>query len=389
MMIPILILLFSLVPYSASAQSYDKTVYAAAYGMKCDGVTDDTASLQAAINASQGLRLQLPPGTCLISSTVTVGGTTNPSKPYNNFDIEGYGNCYAGTSAPGTCTTLQWNGPATIPAINLQTRDSTYRKFGIIASVGRPLLTGIQSCSTNYTTHIISTGNHYEDITLDGTNGGLGKGFQFVVCSGGSDANNDVNYFDRVKVANFSTAGWSFEHSQSKTHRLHDCTFEGLGAATSLYGVTTSFGGGSFAWWGGSGGAVAIDFYMGNANDAILIDGWNSEGSAQLLKTGVGGTDWPITIQGTRFADNNWSSATPYIVDFEFGGGLNINGSVIADTCSHAAKMRLTATNALGSISNSLFCSNATEATAFSGTGFQVKNVMGAGNNSTSYWTAR
>lgn len=52
----------------------------AAFGAVCDGVTDDTAAVQAAINAAYGKRLLIPNGVCLVSelsvtASISVDGT--------------------------------------------------------------------------------------------------------------------------------------------------------------------------------------------------------------------------------------------------------------------------------------------------------------------------
>jgi hypothetical protein len=57
-------------------------VYGKTHGMKCDGASDDTAALQASVNAAQayaypatangGAVLELPPGFCLVSSAIAI-----------------------------------------------------------------------------------------------------------------------------------------------------------------------------------------------------------------------------------------------------------------------------------------------------------------------------
>jgi hypothetical protein len=53
-------------------------IYAANYGVKCDGVTDDTLALQSALNALSAYKaLQLPTGTCVVSNILRVQSKTN------------------------------------------------------------------------------------------------------------------------------------------------------------------------------------------------------------------------------------------------------------------------------------------------------------------------
>lgn len=46
-----------------------------AYGVKCDGVTDDTAALQAVAAVSAGKHVRFPAGTCLVAGTITFAGS--------------------------------------------------------------------------------------------------------------------------------------------------------------------------------------------------------------------------------------------------------------------------------------------------------------------------
>ena len=85
------------------------------YGAKGDGSTDDTAAMQAWLNAGGGI---LPPGTYLISSTLTIGnGTSSALSTIQNVVLEGIGQAGAGaqeigaTGIAGTAT-IKWTGTA-------------------------------------------------------------------------------------------------------------------------------------------------------------------------------------------------------------------------------------------------------------------------------------
>ncbi len=314
--------------------NFDQSIYASSYGMKCDGVTDDTAAFQAAVNASPGRTLRLPAGKCLISSSIIF--TSNVS-----YHVIGQGKAIASTLG---ATTLEWNGPSGTngPLLYLKgVRNSVFREFMIEnGSSTNRLGAAIQSETV---TGQSTTGNYYEHIGINGVNGQIDYGFRFVAGTGG-DGNNDLNQFNDVNVSNFTIAAWSFEHGQSKGHLFYGCHYSGLLPANSASGVTTNLGsgnqGGSFSWFGGGGGAVAVDFRLGSANDAILISGGNFENSAQFLTVIGSSASWPITIEGVRWADGFLSgnavdmlSSTGTLNFFgnAFGSGgkalkINING---------------------------------------------------------------
>lgn len=291
-----------------------------ATAMKCDGVTDDTASFQAAIASSYGKTLVIPSGICNISSTIVITGTIH---------ILGAGSAADSSHAP---TTLEWTGSnSTIPMIDLQgVRESTFEEFLIESSNANPLDVGIRSQTITGRT---ATANIFRHIQMNGTGIGLHKGWQFIAGTGGNN-NNDVNSFFDCKVSNYTKAAWSFEHTQSKGHNFYDCQFAGAGGQTLQYGVTTALGagnaGGSFAWFGGGGyGNAEADFYLGSANDAILISGANIEFSGRLLETtNSGSNSWPVTIQGVRFASDGLNPDGQAII-YTARGPLVLIGNVI------------------------------------------------------------
>ena len=313
-----LILLFF--PIKANA-----SINATSYGVKCNGTTDDTVALQNAVNAAAGQTLLLPHGICQISKSIVFGATS--------YTVQGQG---GGPDPSQASTTLRWAGDAQSPMIRLTgTARSLFWGFLIYTSSSFPLAVGIQSeAGPTGRTGV----NTFQDLFMNGTTTALGKGFAFVFAPGGIDAGNDTSNFINVQIYNFATAAWSFEHSQSKGHQFFGCRYEGLGPTSSNYGITTALNGrtgGSFAWNGGGGGNVGVDFYLGQNNDTILISSGNFEGSGRLLATS-GGTyvPWPVTIQGVRWAANNLNSDGIAIQYTFWNGPLNMIGNFIGDGSS-------------------------------------------------------
>jgi hypothetical protein len=289
--------------------------------MKCDGVTNDTEGLQTAIDVAANATLVLPKGKCIIARTIAVT---------NRLHIAGAG---GGASESIAGTTLKWAGPPGIPLFDLQgIRDSIFEDFLIAANSSHPLAIGIRSITISGKT---SNANAFRHIYMNGTTTGLGKGFVFVAGSGG-DNNNDENSFDGISINNYTVAAWSFEHSQSKAHRLINCAFNAASGETDQYGVTTALGpgsqGGSFLWYGGNGhGNAGADFYLGSPNDVILISGGNFEGSARLLETaGASANPFPVTIQGVRWSGDGLAADGKAII-YTQQGPLNLIGNVIGE----------------------------------------------------------
>jgi hypothetical protein len=83
------------------------------YGVKCDGVTDDTASIQAAINAKAAT---LPYGDCIITHSLYIGnGTKSTQSTIHDITLVGQG-WESGPQMPDQGnsggTRLVWNGPS-------------------------------------------------------------------------------------------------------------------------------------------------------------------------------------------------------------------------------------------------------------------------------------
>ena len=312
-------------------------LYATNYGVKCDGVTDDTSALQTAFNAvvATGGTLEAPRGVCLVSSTVAIAPS---SISVINFIGQGKGV----VSTLGT--EFLWTGASTTTPMfrirNLQ--HSVFEAFKIQASATNPLAVGIQSEAGPSG----STGtNTYRDIIMNGTTSAIDKGFAFVEGSGGIDAGNDTSLFEKVFITNFGTAAWSFEHGESKGHNFFDCSYSAV-SGTGLYGVTTALGtsteGGSFAWYGGGGtNAHEADFYIGQPNDVLIISGGNFEGGNRFVEQPSAlwnSSGSPVMLIGNRWASNNLN-ADGYAVKWWSGGPINLIGNIIGQDTGKALKI--------------------------------------------------
>jgi hypothetical protein len=296
-------------------------VLATSYGVKANGVADDTAALQNAINAAKNATLVLPAGTMIVSSSLNFGSASDTT-----YSVVGQG------GGETSLTNFLWKGNSTSPMFSLNgIRDSKFADFAIQASSSAPLQSGILSQTVSGTT---PTNNFFERIWMSGGNTGIGKGWQFSPTAG--DNNNDENVFIDCSVFAFTIAAWSIEHAQSQAHKFYGCNFLGAAGQTNQYGVTTALGsgnrGGYFSWFGGSSGGVAeADFYLGSPNGPVLIAGGVFENSPRFLEmNGSSANAWAVTVTGCRIAGNNLN-ADGKIIIFPNRGPLTLIGNHIGE----------------------------------------------------------
>ncbi len=191
--------------------------------------------------------------------------------------------------------------------------------------------------------------NTFRDIFMNGESSGLDKGFAFIKGAGGVDTGNDTSVFDHCSVDNFATAGWSFEHGQSKSHTFLACRFS-ASSGTGLYGVSTALGaggtleGGSFQWFGGGGNwCKEADFYIGNPNDTCVISGANFESSNRFLEQPAGiftSAFFPVFIQGCRWSGDQLN-ADGIAINYRSGGPVVLIGNVIGQNPTLNMKFHL------------------------------------------------
>ena len=263
------------------------------YGMKCDGVTDDTKAFQRTIDAAknglQGIKIVLPTTatTCIISSTVTIDSVLH-------------------VIIDGQNVLLQWAGNATSPLLLFRdVRESEVKNFRILSTVTAPLLAAIQIENGPNVT-VTPTQNLFENITIECTNGGCTNGVHIASGAGG-DANNELHIFRRVHVSNYTNAAYKLVDSQQHAIVFEDSTCSGNLIGSYCVQVDPR---GSFHWIrGGGGGNIVADFSILNATLPIIIEGLTSEASTRFLLVGPyagsSGAGQNVTVRAVR-----WVSST-------------------------------------------------------------------------------
>ena len=243
---------------------------------------------------------------------------------------------------------LIWIGNSTDPMFLFQdVRDSTISDLQIAAQIAQPLAEGIRF-ENGPLSIVVPTSNTVKDITIQGTNGGIGIGIRWRKGAGG-DANNEKHKIYNVVVTNYTDSAFKIEHSQSKSHYFYNSQFASNGFGN--YGVYTD--GGSFHWMGGGGGGnLTADFHIGRPHDAISIINGNFENSNRFLTTaGASRNTIPTMIQGNR-----WSSlglnADNIMIYYKWAGPLMIVNNRFGEggAGNPITKIKYTPGGAIGSI---------------------------------------
>jgi hypothetical protein len=219
---------------------------------------------------------------------------------------------------------------AALPVFQLiGVRDSKFSNFHVNCTTNNYCAAGFQSQTQ---TGVGTTNNRYANVYVNGGTAGVASGWQWCTgnnCGGpgGIDANNDVNYLDNTSVSNYQWAAYNINHAQSKDHQFVHTLCNG-----GQYCIYNQVG--SFTVLGMFGGNNSVaDFYLGSADDTIVIEGINLESSNRLLVSGSGSQSWPTTIIGGRWAANNLN-ADNKVINYAYRGGLNIIGLSVDGTPS-------------------------------------------------------
>lgn len=334
------------------------------FGVKGDGVTDDSASLQAALTAIQGTTTALffPNGIYCI----TVGLTL----------VNGNFNCIYGTGA----ATIKWTGAAGA-GIMLTLSDCygvTVSSLKFISATNA-IATGIWLKNDGGLSSTVPTSCRLQNLSIDGGSGKIGK-CVLVGGTGSLDANNDFHYLDNCVLTNYSIAGLSLESSQIYNVMVVNCRI--LSNGYGQYGIVTDLGGGA-ANLGGSfqmiGGAVGnntvADFKLGTPHPApIVIENVISESSARLLLTdGPTPAAFFIVLRNVRWAYSVNVAADKKVIWHKTGGTFLIENCNIGEGGQNDGLLYILENNAPTltgfTILNCYFYSNAADAFGAAGVG--------------------
>lgn len=313
-------------PILVSIQQENAPVHSVlAHGAIGDGVSDDTAAIQAAIDAAIADRgaVLVEPRTYKITDTLTI----------HNIDAFRLGGIGGGSSTGPYGTILEWHGAADRPAIIMSScRNSHLENIRIVTA--NPLLIGVE-IRRSATGTVNPARNTITNIEVNGVTDKLGTGF-VVSCDAGFDANNDFNKFDNCIAANYGTAGGTFvspagfsiRHSQSLGNLMLNC--HAHASASGMYGCTNAVGSGalgSFHWLGGSvANNTGADFYVGIGSGGVSIEMVQAEGGAHFLKTtGPGLLEMPVSLRNCRYNPRNNLAADNRWIDYRLQGGLVID----------------------------------------------------------------
>jgi len=255
------------------------------FGAKGDGVADDTAALQAALDAAgnnspwgvRGTLIVVPPGEYLISSTLNVRRMA--------FELMGssVGNSPAYAAAPGKGSVFRWNGPPDLPMMKI--RDSYGVSIRRIRWEGKDGVAGTAAINL-----------HWAAEDQQGTNGatvieqcyfgrymhtsqGVHKGdLAHGILMDGENGNNDEFRIERCTFVGCSRAAIRMANTQSVWGSINDCTMSesgiGIDTASSLTGYNLCFD------------ACGPDFHIASTAH-VRVYGWQSERSKKLAELSV------------------------------------------------------------------------------------------------------
>ena len=245
---------------AVSGVAEEDAINVRAAGAVGDGIADDTAAFQSALNRATAQKLPrrvfIPTGEYRITRPLVV-------ERANGLTVFGAG--------PRSSVLLAGARTAFDMWVIGGSRDCHFERFGVASSADHPIATAF---AIETRPGHVSSNCVFRFLMVEGSaRGSLGKAFVTRQGSGG-DTNSDNHLFEHCIVYDHDVAAWSFEMGQSHGHLLVGCHFVG-NPAFSKFGVNTSAEdaggvgeiGGAFTWIGGLGeGSHICDFNLGNTN---------------------------------------------------------------------------------------------------------------------------
>lgn len=327
----------SLVPFTqagtgAVASTVDaklkQIINLADYGVKADGVTDDTAAVQAAFNALVPTTsgpgnsavgnyiIYAPKGTILLSSTIA------PANSTSQFELVGQGK---------RATVFKWNGTAGIPMFKFTNcREAVFRDFGVVGNATNVPSYGLLIFrDAGQVGAGAATFCQFHNLWVGGDSSNmLVTGIGFAASSLTYDTNNDLALFDSCSFTNCSSYGISFEHGNSLLHKLFGCNFLNcLGAAVNTVNTLGSTLNGSFCAYDCSSSGCGYTWRVGGSSHSITVVGWHAEGDSNVLSTPVSvGTSYPLNASFLGCSWINGPGSSILTFDATTGSNLWIDG---------------------------------------------------------------
>jgi hypothetical protein len=285
------------------------------YGALGDGVHNDTAAIQAAINAipqNVGGLLFFPRGTYMITNLVMVGraGLT--------LRGEGSGTVLQATSIPSTNADFIdiTNG------YNTTIEDMSIQGY---ASMPPFALVRVE-CDKNYTNQNGAIGNtHFRNINFGGPTGN--NAYNDVIFTAITDDNNDGNVFEHCIFNQAIWAGIGFWHTECINNSVNDCLFASMSVAMTSVNPGIVGNGGSGSWMvkggGGSGMSVSV-FGIGNPTGPGLEDDHSEWEVCNELLYSLGPTaaETPATFRNVHFTYNYSTNYIGWVIHLLSPGPL-------------------------------------------------------------------
>lgn len=322
----------ALTPWSPAAAA-DGLVDARQHGARGDGVADDTAAIQAAIDAapSGAGTVMLPPGAYRLTRPLQIIDDA-PHHGRRGLRLLG---AAGGASGGATGCTLEWDGPADAPMLRLWSRDCIVGHLAFRVMPGRRAAAAIDVDQVRDGS-AACTNNTFEHLLVTSGRGALATG---VVIGRRAVANVELLgftdcYFEDVEDACVEIASTT---GQSKAHRFYKCAF--VRARSAIRQVT-----GSFVTFGCSFGYLTqAAVRLRSITDYIAINESDSEGCARLLACDGGSSaSWAVKVSGGRFALNGLAADGRFI-DFTNGGPLLLENVLFGETVHPSFRIRAAA----------------------------------------------